>query len=128
MARRKRVSQTFEPTKEQRHIVKNLKAYLGRTDEEIAKVLGVSCDTLTRHFPEELKAGRDAANANMARALYENGISGNVAAQIFWMKTRAGWKEVDEQPKQSGTTVFNYFGSEKPDRYNKGDKDGTTDA
>jgi hypothetical protein len=34
------------------------------------------------------------ANAQVAQSLYQQAISGkNTAATIFWLKTRAGWRE-----------------------------------
>lgn len=54
---------------------------------------GISVITLRRYFRDELDQGVVKANAKVARSLFENATGGNVAAQIFWLKTRAGWTE-----------------------------------
>ena len=54
-----------------------------------------------RQLDKELDKAYDDAittrNEIVADALYTNAIKGNVAAQIFWMKARAGW--VENQPQ-----------------------------
>jgi hypothetical protein len=54
--------------------------------------------TLAKYFKNELAAGVVKANAKVAKTLFENAVNANnVAAQIFWLKTRARWSE---QPQQ----------------------------
>jgi hypothetical protein len=50
-------------------------------------------DTLAKYYRQELDDGRVDANAVIAKSLYEQAKNGNTTAQIFWLKTRAGWKE-----------------------------------
>jgi len=61
-----------QPTDQNRLQVKTLAA-VGIRHEDIAVKLGISADTLTKYY-------RQAKN-------------GNTTAMIFWLKTRAGWKE-----------------------------------
>lgn len=61
--------------------------------ERIAKVLKLRKETLLKEFRAELDEGADQLNANVVGALYKNAVTGNVAAQIFWCKTRLGWKD-----------------------------------
>ena len=61
-------------------------------DPKTGHTIGVAA--LRKHFREELDAAKIRANAGMAAALYKSGMGGNVTAQIFWLKTRLGWKEV----------------------------------
>ena len=82
----------FIPTDELREAVAVMRC-CGVRQATIAKVIGVAENTLTKHFEHELDEGLEIANSRMARSLYENGLKGNVIAQLFWMKTRAGWKE-----------------------------------
>lgn len=82
----------YEPTQQDRALVEKMAA-VGIPHEQIASVLGISSDTLVKNYGELLKVAATQANAKMAGALFKNGINGNVAAQIFWMKTRAQWKE-----------------------------------
>lgn len=80
------------PTEESRTLVKSLSA-VGVTHEDIALKLEISADTLTKHYRAELDAGRIDANAAVAKSLYEQCRAGNTSAMIFWLKTRARWKE-----------------------------------
>tara|TARA_E500000318_G_C3495241_1_gene186112 strand:- start:71 stop:358 length:288 start_codon:yes stop_codon:yes gene_type:complete len=63
--------------------------------EQIAKIIGVSEKTLRKHYREELELGRVKANATIGGALFNSAKEGNTAAQIFWLKTRAGWRETN---------------------------------
>lgn len=81
-----------EPTPESRDKVKALSA-VGARHEDIALLLEISADTLTKHYRRELDLGRIEANAKMAQTLYRKGLDGNIVAAIFWLKTRAGWRE-----------------------------------
>jgi hypothetical protein len=53
----------------------------------------INQNTFTKHFAEELANGRLHANAKVAQSLFRKAISGNPACMIFWLKTRAGWRE-----------------------------------
>jgi transposase len=81
-----------EPTDQTRLQVKTLAA-VGVRHEDIAAKLDISADTLTKYYRRELDDGRVDANAVVARSLYEQAKTGNTTAMIFWLKTRAGWKE-----------------------------------
>lgn len=82
----------YTPTPEQRKQVETMSAY-GIPGAEIAKVLGIHRATLDRHYRDELDRAATMANAKVAGFLYKNAEAGNVTAQIFWLKTRARWKE-----------------------------------
>ena len=82
------------PTDETRRLVKTLSA-VGIRHEDIADKIEISADTLVKHYKKELDDGRVDANAAVARSLYEQAKAGNTTAMIFWLKTRAGWKETD---------------------------------
>ena len=61
---------------------------------DIATFLGIDAKTLRKHFREELDRGTTEANAKVAQSLFTMATQGkNVAAAIFWMKARAGWRE-----------------------------------
>ncbi len=82
------------PTEAQRSTVKSLAAY-GIKQEDIATEVGLrSPKTLRKHFAQEIKRAATQANARVAQTLFKLAISGeDVAATIFWLKTRAGWRE-----------------------------------
>jgi hypothetical protein len=53
--------------------------------------------TLRKHFRPELDRGMVEANLKVGPSLFQLATSGrNVAAAIFWMKARAGWREKPE--------------------------------
>ena len=81
-----------EPTPEQRHIVQ-LHATIGTPQEDIAKVIGIDPKTLRLHYRDELDLASAKANAVVGGALFNKAKAGDTTAMIFWMKTRAGWKE-----------------------------------
>lgn len=81
-----------KPTDENRKIAKTLAA-VGVPHEDIALKLDISADTLVKYYKPELDAGRIDANASIAQTLFQQAKNGNTAAAIFWLKTRARWKE-----------------------------------
>jgi hypothetical protein len=81
----------LNPTDEQRKKVKTLAA-VGISQDEIARQIGVrSPKTLRKYFRGELDRGATDANASVAGALFKEAMGGNVAAQKFWLQSRAGW-------------------------------------
>ena len=82
----------FRVTDEMREQVRSLAAR-GVRQEDIAAIIGCDPKTARKHFREELDRGMAAANADVAGALYEKAMGGDPAAQIFWMKARAHWRE-----------------------------------
>lgn len=79
-------------TKENQDTAKRLSA-LGVTHEDIATRLKISSDTLVRYYKDQLDEGRIDANSAIAGTLFQQAKNGNTAAAIFWLKTRAKWKE-----------------------------------
>jgi hypothetical protein len=84
----------FVPTDEQRRLVRSLAA-LGTRQEEIVRFLKLrSAKTLRRHFRDELDLAATEANAQVAKSLYQQAISGkHTAAAIYWLDHRAGWQD-----------------------------------
>jgi hypothetical protein len=80
----------------------------GNTQEEIASYLHISVDTLTRHYRDELDNSVVRANAKVAAKLFRKAIDGDdIKAQIFWLKTRAKWREKDrDEEKDDATSVL----------------------
>ena len=89
------------PDPAQRRQVEALAAY-GIPAADIARTLGVDAKTLRKHYRDELDLGATKANAQVAGYLFTAAKSGNVTAQIFWLKTRARWKEPAAEYKHSG--------------------------
>ena len=90
-----------QPDPSQRRQVEALAAY-GIPETEISRVVGIDPKTLRKHYRDELDLGETKANAQVAGFLFNAAKSGNVTAQIFWLKTRARWREVPSEHWHSG--------------------------
>ena len=72
-----------------------LHAGLGFNMEQIATVIGLKSSTvyrkqsLFREIEERIKKGRLSAIGKVSNALFDSALSGNVTAQIFYLKNRA---------------------------------------
>ena len=78
----------------------------GIPQPDIAIHLGIDPKSLRKHFREELDRGSIEATAKVAQSLFNMATQGNnVAAAIFWMKARAGWREKQEM-HHSGEPVI----------------------
>lgn len=80
------------PTDETRQLVK-FAAAVGTRYEVIARQLGICDDTLKKYYRDELDLGRDQANQAIASSLYQKALDGDTTAMIFWLKTRARWRD-----------------------------------
>jgi hypothetical protein len=85
-----------QPDPSQCRQVEGLAAY-GIPEADIAEMLQIDPKTLRKHYRQELDFGSVKANAQVAGFLFNSAKNGNVTAQIFWLKTRARWKEVPPQ-------------------------------
>jgi len=98
---------TFQPTDEQRKLVEQFAAFGIPVEEMTALILDkagkpIAEKTLRKHFQAELDTGRVKANAKIAMTLYSKALSGDTTAMIFWLKTRARWKESPQAVELSG--------------------------
>jgi hypothetical protein len=63
---------------------------------DIATVLAIDPESLRQLYRAELEGGHIKANSKVAENLYRRATGEGreaVIAAIFWLKTRAGWKE-----------------------------------
>jgi hypothetical protein len=70
----------------------------GATQPMVAGALGIEEKCLRRHYRDELDGGTVQADMAVAGNLFRIATSegpGAVTAAIFWLKTRAGWREID---------------------------------
>jgi hypothetical protein len=84
-----------QPDPVMRRQVQAMAAY-GVPEPDIAKVIGIDPKTLRKHYRDELDTGQIKANTKVAESLYRKALgdgSQSVTAAIFWLKTRARWKE-----------------------------------
>jgi hypothetical protein len=101
----------FAPTAELRRLVETLAGY-GIPQDDICRLVtdaygkALSHTTLRKHFRGELDTGAVKANAKVAESLFKQATGSGrsaVTAAIFWLKTRAQWKE---------TTVLEHAGKD----------------
>jgi hypothetical protein len=86
----------IEPTEDQRRTVRAMSGF-GIPHDDIATLLEIDPKTLRKHFRRELDRGSIEATAKVAQSLFNMAtVEKNVAAAIFWMKARAGWREKHE--------------------------------
>jgi AraC-like DNA-binding protein len=89
------VTKHYEPNEAARRRVGQLAGH-GVTPKDIARATGVSERTLQKHYRNELDCGAINANAAVAGNLFRIATGDGpraVAAAIFILKARAGWKE-----------------------------------
>jgi predicted transcriptional regulator len=70
---------------------------IGSTKQMMADYLGITQDTLRKHFSTELKTAKTGKNIAIVNTLYQRAIRGDTTALIFWCKTQLGWKETQVQ-------------------------------
>lgn len=64
---------------------------------------GISVKTLKKYYVNELATAADRANTKVLGSLFNNAVThNNVTAQIFWAKTRCGWKEPAQEHTLDG--------------------------
>src|SRR6266436_6727327 len=68
-------------------------AGLSVRQDDIARIIGCAPKTLRKRFRDDLDCGVAEANATISGSLFGAAKGGNVTAQIFWLKTRARWRE-----------------------------------
>jgi hypothetical protein len=68
-------------------------AGVGVRQDDIARIVGCAPKTLRKRCREDLDRGVAEANATVCGYLFAAARAGNVTAQIFWLKTRAHWRE-----------------------------------
>ena len=95
-----------KPTEDQRRQVAVM-AELGLRQDEMARIMEISEPTLRKHYEIELSSAKSILNSQVANNLFRIATSedhkGAVTAAIFWMKTRAKWKETIDISNEDGS-------------------------
>ncbi len=100
------------PDGDTRRMVSEL-AGVGIRQDEIARIIGIDSRTLRKHYNDELDNAAVKKNLEVANRLYEKALEGDVASMIFWLKTRARWKDTQQHDvNHSGDIKVKYV---KPD-------------
>ena len=84
--------QSFVVTDAIREKVRHL-AGLGVRQDDIARIVRCWPKTLRKRCRDDLDCGVAEANAIVSGSLFAAAKAGNIAAQIFWLKSRAQWRE-----------------------------------
>lgn len=92
---KKSIKPCHAPTKGTRDTV-SLHAMVGTRQEVIAGVLGIDPKTLRKYYRDELDFALAKANATIGGSLFNKAKNGDTSAQVFWLKTRAGFKEITQ--------------------------------
>jgi|JI8StandDraft_1071087.scaffolds.fasta_scaffold02616_10 hypothetical protein len=93
------------PTEITRAEVSALVSY-GVTGVEISKFLDIDEKTFLKHYRREIDSAHIRANASVARKLYEKAVlEGDTTACIFWLKTRARWRERDPKEDENNHNI-----------------------
>ena len=84
----------------------------GLTMEQIADCLGIAAGTLygkqAKHdeLHEAIKSGRAKGIATITNALFVSAKGGNLGAQCFYLKNRAGWADKFEHTGADGGAIL----------------------
>jgi PBSX family phage terminase large subunit len=102
----------------------------GLTNKQIAECCKINVGTLYEwqkdhpEFNDALKEGKEIVDIHVENALFKNACSGNVTAQIFWLKNRQSkmWRDHPEPTKDaadapSWSLPINYVTSDFVDPY-----------
>lgn len=85
------------PTPETRASVASLNSF-GITGAQICLYLGIDEKTLKKHYQYEMDTSHIKANEAVANRLYKKAVEdGDSTCLIFWLKTRAQWREPDKK-------------------------------
>lgn len=98
-------TQSHKPDERSRKQV-TLMAGIGIKQDDIARIIGISDVTLRKYYAKELAESKSILNTQVASNLFRIATSsekGAVSAAIFWMKTRAGWKETVNLSNEDGS-------------------------
>lgn len=94
-----RGQEPHKPTDQTHRQVRTLSG-LGVRVNEICLVIEISKQTLYKYYAADVERGQVEANIRVASSLFNAATrpeNPNVVACIFWLKNRAGWKDVVEQ-------------------------------
>lgn len=104
-------------------------AQIGCTNQEIADIVGVSHDTLTRRCKAELEEGRAFGRMSLRRKQWDVALAGNVTMLIWLGKQQLG--QSDKQEVKSETTEriikFNWGGASHSVQNAEESSDGQAD-
>jgi hypothetical protein len=91
--RRKPGRPAWEPTEDERRMIRACIASGGFTYEQIAAALRVDKETMVKHCKDDLEAGKSVVNATIDATLAGKAMNGDLGAIVWWDKTRRGYRD-----------------------------------
>lgn len=86
------MSKKHEATDQNKSLVTQMCA-AGISHEQIAAVMQISADTLTKYYDQELSTAKSKVIAKVAGTLVNKALKGDNTCMIFYLKTQGGWRE-----------------------------------
>lgn len=76
----------------------------GNTHRVIAMMVGISEDTLAKHYQHELEHGFEQVKSMVSAALVKACMAGNIGAIRYWLACRGGpeWKQRFDETVEGG--------------------------
>lgn len=97
----------FEHPHEDKRPTIQMHAAIGTPTDHIARILGMSTETLHKHYQDDLDLGASKAGAVVGGKIFEAAKRGEQWACTLWAVRRMGWKEtnVTEQTGKDGGPI-----------------------
>jgi len=77
----------------------------GLSQLDTAGILGMSLMTLRKYYLTELHTAKASMDQRIAGSLMQKALSGNLAAQMFYLRTKARWSETVKLGGDEGNPV-----------------------
>jgi len=107
------VMPAYEPNEKDRQLVLEL-ARDGVNQKDIAFIIGTTDKTLRKYYGDDMRRVRIDCVRKAGKTLYEQGLGGNMAALIFYLKSQGGWREKqDVEVNVSGGVTLEHSVSEE---------------
>lgn len=82
----------YERNETHENIVLNL-SFAGKTQNQIAKQIGIDAKTLRKYYREELEKGKSKRISDLTGKAYEMAMNGNASLLMFLLKTQGGYSD-----------------------------------